>query len=61
MWIWQDEGGHDPIILTIFIAFEMAPKCVQLSLSEKSAIAALHNSTGNGTPAANNIWCLKTF
>ena len=31
--------GRFHFFLTIFIAFEMAPKRVQLSLSEKNAIA----------------------
>jgi DNA-binding MarR family transcriptional regulator len=32
------------LFFTIFIAFEMAPKRVQLSLSEKNVIAALHKA-----------------
>jgi hypothetical protein len=33
---------------TIFIVFEIAPKRVQLSLSEKNAIAALHKASLKG-------------
>jgi len=56
-------------LFTFFIAFEMAPKRVQLSLSEKNAIAALHKAGLKGQaiaremghPLPNNIWCFKTF
>jgi hypothetical protein len=39
-------------LITIFIAFEIAPECVQLSLSEKNAIAALHKAGLKGPPIA---------